>query len=79
MSISLLPVTSKAKEGIRLKVMWEWMKVDTSRFRLKAGDEIGEEEKGKGSHQWIIWEGGDESEMVVVERSLKDVVESAGK
>jgi len=79
MSISLLPVTSKAKEGIRLKVMWEWMKGDTSGFRLKAGDEIGGQGKGNGSHQWVAWEGGDESEVVVVKRSLKDVVGSAGK
>jgi hypothetical protein len=79
MSISLLPVTAKAKDGIRLKVMWEWMKGDTSGFRLKTGDEIGGEGKGIGSHQWVAWEGGDESEMVVMERSLREVVESAGK
>jgi mediator of RNA polymerase II transcription subunit 17 len=79
MSISLQPVTAKAKQGIRMKVMWEWMKGDTSGFRLKAGDEIGGEGKGNWSHQWVVWEGGDEGEVVVVERSLRDVVESAGK
>jgi mediator of RNA polymerase II transcription subunit 17 len=80
MSISLIPVTSKAREGIRMKVMWEWMKGDTSGFRLKTGDELEEGKgKGNGSHQWVAWEGGDESEVVVMERSLKDVVESAGK
>jgi len=79
MSISLLPVAAKAKQGIRMKVMWEWMKGDTSGFRLKTGDEIGVEGKGNGSHQWVAWEGGDEGEVVVVERSLRDVVESAGK
>jgi mediator of RNA polymerase II transcription subunit 17, fungi type len=79
MSISLLPVAAKAKLGIRMKVMWEWMKGDTSGFRLKTGDEIGVEGKGNGIHQWVSWEGGDEGEVVVVERSLRDVVESAGK
>jgi mediator of RNA polymerase II transcription subunit 17 len=83
LSISLLPLASKAKQGIKLKVMWEWIKGDTSSFRLKAEDEMSEENRN-GTHQWVAWDDMDGTKEwgegeAMVERSLEDVVESAGK
>ncbi|EHL00706.1 hypothetical protein M7I_3337 [Glarea lozoyensis 74030] len=76
----IVDVSDHPKKGIRLRVGWDWMRLDP--FGTSTGKALDQERKSKGEgvYEWRVKrkepsEGGLEE----VVRSLDDVVEQAGK